>query len=383
MIQCDITLPPELEPFRYEAGAGFGEWLKKQTSVARLIPSLQHVRELAQAGRSFVSLWLTTFHSYNGCLWQEEERLATALKRVADALLPFQGLDETTISGWSDEVWIALRDLPSELRRAARLVGLDPLIAPPDERERYGKDRVAAWNREIEQPFYDAAMSTAKGFTLTNTDKTILDWTHEGRQRGYKPTMSPAEGEARLKAAYRSWWSTPRLGTMPFDHETRHGLAEEVHPFSSGIDHLETALRRVDGERRQAPADGQINAAADRDHVDALGARAGLPSREAENADAPVVIDKNNNDTKIPPCQQKAYGQWLDAIRRGPFSKEDLDREVYGWVRDDLEEGESLPNYATWSRYVREVRKRLGESKYTPRAGRNAGRNVVRRRQLD
>jgi hypothetical protein len=217
-----------------------------------LTPSVEQLSELAQAGRAFASLWMTTFCSFNGCLWREEERLAVAIERVADALLPFQGIDESAISGWSDGVWIALRDLPAELHRVARLVGLDPLIAPSDERERFRKDRGSVWDREIDEPFYDAAMSMARGFTLTKKDETILSWAREGRGRRYKPTMSPEEGEARLPTTYQAWWRTPRLGKIPFDHEQRTKLDEEVYPFSNGVEFLENDLRRVDRERRQA-----------------------------------------------------------------------------------------------------------------------------------
>jgi hypothetical protein len=80
-----------------------------------------------------------------------------------------------------------------------------------------------------------------------------------------------------------------------------------------------------------------------------------------------------------------AYWSYLVAEKKAGHQLEDqkawnlLDEEGLPQSADlgELADYE-LPNFETWSRYVREARKALGENKYTPRAGRPKGGSIVR-----
>ena len=58
------------------------------------------------------------------------------------------------------------------------------------------------------------------------------------------------------------------------------------------------------------------------------------------------------------------------------------DREVYDWLTEHLDEGEKLPGFETWDRYVRQARSVLGTQKYEPRSGREHGGTIVREDQI-
>jgi hypothetical protein len=87
---------------------------------------------------------------------------------------------------------------------------------------------------------------------------------------------------------------------------------------------------------------------------------------------------------KLPRCQRVAIEQYQEALRRNPaFGAKPTDREVYDWYRERGEDGtHDLPDFETWSRYLRAVRRALGLSKHTSRAGR-AGRSIVRAGQVE
>jgi hypothetical protein len=84
---------------------------------------------------------------------------------------------------------------------------------------------------------------------------------------------------------------------------------------------------------------------------------------------------------KLAPSRSKAYGQWQDAIRRNAALHDATDREVYDWLNENLDDGEQLPTFPTWRRYVSEGRKAYSTSKHTSRAGRT-GRSVVNRNKV-
>jgi len=68
------------------------------------------------------------------------------------------------------------------------------------------------------------------------------------------------------------------------------------------------------------------------------------------------------------------------------------DREAYDWLKNvdqlqDLEPGDllydyELPPFDSWARYLRKARNVLGQNKYSPRAGRDTGRSIVRPEQV-
>jgi hypothetical protein len=78
---------------------------------------------------------------------------------------------------------------------------------------------------------------------------------------------------------------------------------------------------------------------------------------------------------KLPPSRKKAMSQYLDAVNKSPGLNEATDRDVYDWIAEHSD-GDSLPSFDNWSRYLREARKAAGASKNSPRSGRT-GRSVV------
>jgi hypothetical protein len=86
---------------------------------------------------------------------------------------------------------------------------------------------------------------------------------------------------------------------------------------------------------------------------------------------------------QLPPSRKKAYLEYLDAIAKNPNELNGaLDREVYDWVKEHAD-GEPLPAFNTWDRYVRDARKHLGKQKNTPRKGRATGKSVVSEDQIE
>jgi hypothetical protein len=83
------------------------------------------------------------------------------------------------------------------------------------------------------------------------------------------------------------------------------------------------------------------------------------------------------SSAKLSPSRQKAYGQFLWAVRENAALDGAIDREVYDWLIENWKE-ERLPPFAAWCRYLRDARAAEGTSKYTPRAGRQSGRSIVR-----
>jgi hypothetical protein len=85
---------------------------------------------------------------------------------------------------------------------------------------------------------------------------------------------------------------------------------------------------------------------------------------------------------RLPPAREKAFSQRKWAIEQNAeFSDETTDHEVYKWLEEHLDE-DKLPTFASWSRYLRDVRLAQGESKYSSRQGRT-GRSIVSREDLD
>lgn len=91
--------------------------------------------------------------------------------------------------------------------------------------------------------------------------------------------------------------------------------------------------------------------------------------------------------SKYKPCEQKAYLSWKVAEGRNPPDLKD--KAAYEWLREADDEhfsaelaGYRLPSMDSWIRYVREVRKGLGESKHRSRKDRPHGPSIVRQEDI-
>lgn len=81
---------------------------------------------------------------------------------------------------------------------------------------------------------------------------------------------------------------------------------------------------------------------------------------------------------RLSPATRRAYSMWERAIAQCSELEAKRDAEVYDYIKENiLDTGEKLPELNTFCRYIRDVRRALGKSKYSPRAGRS-GRSIVR-----
>jgi hypothetical protein len=84
----------------------------------------------------------------------------------------------------------------------------------------------------------------------------------------------------------------------------------------------------------------------------------------------------------LPPSRRKAYGQWNWAIEtNAEFGKDTIDKHIYDWLTEHVDEDDPLPAFSAWSAYVREARRALGTQKHKPRLG-GTTRSVKRRSDL-
>jgi hypothetical protein len=102
-----------------------------------------------------------------------------------------------------------------------------------------------------------------------------------------------------------------------------------------------------------------------------------LISTNDSDAQTGPTSSKPKGELKLSPCYLKALGGYKRAV---DVLGDCEDREAYDWLKEH-DEDRSLPNFATWARYLREARKRLGLPKNTPRYGRT-GRSIVRPDEL-
>jgi hypothetical protein len=104
----------------------------------------------------------------------------------------------------------------------------------------------------------------------------------------------------------------------------------------------------------------------------------------AEEDGATAGADDSEADCKsrLSPSRQKAYRQYLSTVASNPELVGATDRAVYESLQAHLEEGEKLPSFSIWARYLRGARPKYNASKYTRRAGRKTGRSIVRPSQI-
>ncbi len=113
-----------------------------------------------------------------------------------------------------------------------------------------------------------------------------------------------------------------------------------------------------------------------------------LKEQEAElPTDDAIAAPKAETPTdaadKLKPSEEKAYGQYLWAIKRNAALDGNRDRDVYDWIDENqTDDDEKLPKSSTWQRYLRAGRKYYSDQKNTSRAGRKAGKSVVRQADL-
>jgi hypothetical protein len=108
----------------------------------------------------------------------------------------------------------------------------------------------------------------------------------------------------------------------------------------------------------------------------------GNDNREAKQPGEARPNDGSAAETKLAPSRQKAYSQFCWAIQQNTALTGSTDRSVYDWLTEHLDDGEQLPAFATWCRYLRVIRAASDARRNTPRVGRELGRSIARSDQI-
>ncbi len=191
-------------------------------------------------------------------------------------------------------------------------------------------------------------------------------------------------------------WSWPGL------HDVRSLAGSAYVLLSAGSKAKAAALERSQPEPEKAQAGGDPPKvtkveAADDTSPDKLAGQAGAAPGPGELNSAPAQGAIASGATReevlrgIKPACQKAYLSYEYAESKAGKRLED--REAYELLEEEgipTDKGNSgeltdyeLPDFPTWSRYLRTARNALDEQKYTPRAGRKTGRSITSGRKLD
>jgi hypothetical protein len=105
-------------------------------------------------------------------------------------------------------------------------------------------------------------------------------------------------------------------------------------------------------------------------------------AEHAEGTDAESQQERaestEKRDADLRSVSLKAYQQYVWAVEQNAELNGATDRQVYDWLTEHLEEGEKLPIFSTWTRYVREARAATNTRKNNPRSGRHIGPSIVR-----
>ena len=113
-----------------------------------------------------------------------------------------------------------------------------------------------------------------------------------------------------------------------------------------------------------------------------------------------IVISSSKS---VQPNQNDDKSTTVDELRRGEKKalyaynvaeqrndRELTDIEAHRWLKEHIaasdhgdESDYNLPSFDTWSRYLRQARRKLGQSKYHRQADRTSGRSIVKANQID
>ncbi len=106
-----------------------------------------------------------------------------------------------------------------------------------------------------------------------------------------------------------------------------------------------------------------------------------LESAEAPPQD-PAAKEGEHEAPKVPDRAARAYSQYLAAIEKDPSLETKSGRAAYEFIAQNLvDNSQEIPNFDTWSRYLRIARSARGEQKHRSRAGRES-RSTPHRDQL-
>lgn len=112
--------------------------------------------------------------------------------------------------------------------------------------------------------------------------------------------------------------------------------------------------------------------------------RSSVSSQSDGKTQTPKEEPSKVKPSKLKPCHQLAYSQYVQVIKDRPELATATEQQVYNYYKEylyDRQEDGELPIFSSWSKYVRTARNAMGESKNTPRSGRE-GRSIIRQRDM-
>ena len=106
--------------------------------------------------------------------------------------------------------------------------------------------------------------------------------------------------------------------------------------------------------------------------------------RQAQIAAGELDGEEDAQDMALPERAKTAYDQYLRALPEctGKDGRAPTDRQCHDWLKAH-NDGDPLPAFDTWQRYVRQTRRCYGQQKNTPRAGRPHGRSIVSSKDIE
>jgi hypothetical protein len=189
---------------------------------------------------------------------------------------------------------------------------------------------------------------------------------------GYQPVGTAGTSKARLVGA---WFGHlfQCYGLPPDEVTAPDGGVWLIQRLSYPI--FQATLSAL--EIRQAPIAAETQAATG-EVAEPSDERGSTPPRVDESPPTPFA--------KLPKAVKAAYAVYKYAERENERAMME-DQAAYRWLKanglpDDLGDY-SLPDFSSWSRYLRKARKALGEQKHSSRQGRPVGRSIVRVAAID
>lgn len=155
-----------------------------------------------------------------------------------------------SVNGWPPRVDRGLQTIVEAFDETAREWGWERLAGDVPERSAFLNER-RAWVREnLAKPRFEAALSWQAGCRTPICP--VEDIADKGREEGFSPTMTAADGQAAFKDADMLWHRTPHLGRC----YPTIGEPQE-RKLSEGWNAVDTALKTVAKKEEAASTSAQ------------------------------------------------------------------------------------------------------------------------------
>ncbi len=222
--------------------------------------------------------------------------------------------------------------------------------------------------RQADGEELQALLAEDSGAAAFLAGRTLATWKDAA---GVVRLDSPAfeEWEARVDAVHSTCIELLRTHRSPF----RGGDPERGNELTRVMDALEKAGRGCGWPTVRKVGEPASPTAAPAGTVLAAEGAGGL-TKPADKADgpgeSPVPAEEANTEhlkAKLSGLPQRSRVAYLQYERAARDMIDPTDRAAYDAVKDTLPDGESLPGFDAWARYLREARSYLNQQKNKPR----------------